>query len=305
MAGGKCESIGKTKRKGSIGTSVAWKGFAFAGIATCTAETVTIPIDVTKTRMQLRGELGTNTPVRGGPLSVARHMVQTEGPKALFKGLIPALLRQSSYGTIRYGSYEPIKQALGADDSGNCPFWKKVLAGCICGVISSSIANPTDVVKVRMQADTSIDNPRYKGTFDAFRTITKAEGIRGLWSGVIPTSSRAAVGAMTELSCYDEIKQRIVASEYFSTPSSVHFASALAAGLISTFAMNPFDVAKSRMMNQTQGIKYNGMLDCFAKSVRAEGIGSLWKGFIPSYARIGPRVVIIFMVLEKLREEFD
>ena len=70
--------------------------------------------------------------------------------------------------------------------------------------------------------------------------------------------------------------------------------------------MNPFDVVRSRLMNSSKGEgRYTGMLDCFFKSVRTEGILSLWKGFFPSYARIGPRVVIIFVLLEKMRETFD
>lgn len=54
-----------------------------------------------------------------------------------------------------------------------------------------------------------------------------------------------------------------------------------------------------------RGLHYRGMIDCFAKSARAEGVGALWKGFWPNYARVGPRVVIIFMVLERLRAEFS
>lgn len=54
-----------------------------------------------------------------------------------------------------------------------------------------------------------------------------------------------------------------------------------------------------------QGQLYTGMVDCFRKSVRSEGVTSLWKGFWPNYARVGPRVVIIFTVIEQLREHFD
>jgi hypothetical protein len=46
-------------------------------------------------------------------------------------------------------------------------------------------------------------------------------------------------------------------------------------------------------------------MDCFSKTYRAEGALALWKGFWPNYARIGPRVVIIFVVLEQLRRIFD
>jgi hypothetical protein len=62
----------------------------------------------------------------------------------------------------------------------------------------------------------------------------------------------------------------------------VHLSAALAAGFAATVASSPFDVIKSRIMNQPvdaggQGILYKGLLDCAAKSVRAEGLLSLYK----------------------------
>jgi hypothetical protein len=50
------------------------------------------------------------------------------------------------------------------------------------------------------------------------------------------------------------------------------------------------------------GLAVNVQLDCFSKTVKGEGVASLWKGFWPAYTRIGPRVVIIFVVLEQMRE---
>lgn len=48
-----------------------------------------------------------------------------------------------------------------------------------------ALAQPTDVVKVRFQAQVSAGaaNKRYQGTMHAYRTIAKEEGFRGLWKG--------------------------------------------------------------------------------------------------------------------------
>eukprot|EP00949_MAST-11_sp_MAST-11-sp1_P005173 g5173.t1 len=305
-------------RKGSIGTSTPIKGFAFSCFASCLAEAVTCPIDVTKVRLQLAGELGSKNPYQNGALRAAVSIAREEGARALWKGLPPALLRQASYGTIRYGAYEPIKQMLnrdtvegGASAARPFPLWKKVLAGCICGSVGSFAATPCDLVKIRLQADDKAgpgQQKRYNGTLSAFREIAKTEGFFGLWRGAGPTVTRAAVGAMTELPMYDEVKQALLRSG-MDEGIGLHLTAALAAGLFSTFCMNPFDVAKSRVMNQKVSpggeLRYSGMLDCFVQTVRSEGVKSLWKGFGPSYARIGPRVVIIFLTIEKLRELFD
>ena len=43
------------------------------------------------------------------------------------------LLREGVYGTLRMGSYEPIKKLMGATDRRNTPLWTKICAGSISG----------------------------------------------------------------------------------------------------------------------------------------------------------------------------
>ncbi len=58
---------------------------------------------------------------------------------------------------------------------------------------------------------------------------------------------------------------------------------------------------KTRIMNQAKGARvYSGLLDCMTKTVRAEGVMSLYKGFLPAYARLGPWQVVFFIVFEEL-----
>jgi hypothetical protein len=224
--------------------------------------------------------------------------------------------------------YEPIKQAIAkalsggsSSSSSSSPqqapaLLHKVLSGMVSGGLSSAICNPTDVVKVRMQADTGASSkaggaaPRYRNVFHAFRVIFETEGMRGLYKGVGPTVQRAAAVAAVELSSYDECKELIVRSLGWA-PSEVktHLSASIAAGFLATIASSPFDVVKSRVMNQPvdangKGLRYSSTVDCFRKSIAAEGVLSLWKGFLPNFARLGPHCVVTFMVIEQLRNFF-
>ncbi len=67
-------------------------------------------IDTVKTRLQLSGELGAARQYTG-MLDGLRTIAATEGLLGWFKGLSPALLRQATYGTIRYGAYEVRRRA--------------------------------------------------------------------------------------------------------------------------------------------------------------------------------------------------
>lgn len=64
----------------------------------------------------------------------------------------------------------------------------RILAGCTTGAMAVSMAQPTDVVKVRFQAQKNLQGVgrRYNGTMKAYRQIFQQEGLRGLWKGVYP-----------------------------------------------------------------------------------------------------------------------
>lgn len=63
----------------------------------------------------------------------------------------------------------------------------RLLAGCTTGAMAVTFAQPTDVVKVRFQAQVRLANSgsvkRYSSTLEAYKTIARDEGIRGLWKG--------------------------------------------------------------------------------------------------------------------------
>eukprot|EP00957_Ditylum_brightwellii_P111985 8539799-Ditylum_brightwellii.AAC.1 len=52
------------------------------------------------------------------------------------------------------------------------------------------------------------------------------------------------------------------------------------------------------------GQLYRGMIDCFVKSAKNEGVLSLYNGFVPNFSRVVPRVVIVFIVMENLKAAF-
>lgn len=188
------------------------------------------------------------------------------------------------------------------------PLYKKIAAGGGAGAIASAIANPTDLVKVRLQTDGQMKGAdgeflpkRYTGMVNAFTTIVKEEGVLGLWKGVGPTCGRATALAAAELATYDEVKSRFLQFGILKEGLSLTLATAFISGFVSTVASSPFDVVKSRVMGSTL---YTGMVDCFIKSSQKEGIMSLYNGFWPNFGRVVPRVTIVFLVMEQLKKNF-
>lgn len=290
------------------------KGLVYGGFASCVAETITMPVDVVKTRLQMDGSSGIKQ--YNGSMDCATKLVKAEGPSALFKGLPPALVRQSTYGSLRYGLYGPIKGSLGIEAGKPVPLWKKIVAGGAAGAIASAVANPTDLLKVKLQTDGMLKDAegnflpkRFSGMVDAFTTIIKEEGVLSLWTGVGPTVGRATALAAAELATYDELKTQLLGTGYFSPGLLLTVTTAFGSGYVSTVASSPFDVVKSRVMGQPQnpdgtGKLYSGMVDCFVKSSQKEGVMSLYNGFWPNFGRVVPRVTIVFVVMEQLKKNF-
>ncbi|XP_071949382.1 kidney mitochondrial carrier protein 1-like [Antedon mediterranea] len=291
-----------------------WRPFVFGGIGSVAAEFGTFPIDLTKTRLQVQGqksEANFRELKYRGMFHALVRISKEEGVKALYSGIRPAVLRQASYGTIKIGCYHTFKRLL-VERPEDESLAINVLCGIAAGIISSSIANPTDVLKVRMQAQSQ----RFANAtmVTSFVNIYQQEGTRGLWRGVGPTAQRAAVVAGVELPAYDWSKKLIINHTQLGDSISNHFIASLFAGFVGAIASNPIDVVKTRMMNQQnlrksvqlkQGQKqqiYKNTIDCFIKTARYEGFLALYKGFIPTWVRLGPWNIIFFVTFEQLKK---
>ncbi|XP_027744692.1 kidney mitochondrial carrier protein 1 isoform X3 [Empidonax traillii] len=265
----------------------------------------TFPIDLTKTRLQVQGQVNDakykEIRYRGMVHALVR-ICREEGLKALYSGIAPAMLRQASYGTIKIGTYQSLKRTF-VERPEDETLMINVLCGVLSGVISSSIANPTDVLKIRMQAQGSMIQGGMMGNFIQ---IYQKEGTRGLWKGVSLTAQRAAIVVGVELPVYDLTKKHIIMSGFMGDTVYTHFLSSFACGLAGALASNPVDVVRTRMMNQRSQhgghSNYKGTLDCLLQTWKNEGFFALYKGFWPNWLRLGPWNIIFFLTYEQLKK---
>ncbi|XP_066444439.1 dicarboxylate carrier SLC25A8 [Eleutherodactylus coqui] len=278
--------------------------FIGAGTAACIADLFTFPLDTAKVRLQIQGETKTSVNMKSaqykGVFGTISTMVKTEGPLSLYNGLVAGLQRQMSFASVRIGLYDSVKQFY-TKGSEHVGIGSRLLAGCTTGAMAVAIAQPTDVVKVRFQAQANTSNcRRYKGTMDAYKTIAKEEGMRGLWKGTAPNITRNALVNCTELVTYDLIKDALMDSNLMSDNLPCHFTSAFGAGFCTTVIASPVDVVKTRYMNSAKG-QYQSALNCAITMLRKEGPRAFYKGFMPSFLRLGSWNVVMFVTYEQLK----
>lgn len=56
------------------------------------------------------------------------------------------------------------------------------------------------------------------------------------------------------------------------------------------------------MQGEAENHVYRGMVDCFVKTVRYEGVGALFKGLWPNYVKVVPSIAIAFVTYEHVKE---
>ncbi|KAG0259674.1 hypothetical protein BGZ95_004614 [Linnemannia exigua] len=223
--------------------------------------------------------LGTAAAVTGAHMTptlrlfpLLRLIIRTEGPGVFVAGLAPAVLRESVYSTIRLGSYDFFKGiysgmgAAGFRGGEETTTLVKLMSGLTSGMIGSAIANPTDLIKVRLQAFWPSGKPRYASIADACRSIYAEEGIPGLYRGVVPTAARAMVVTASQLASYDTTKHYLLklrdsqGHARFHEGYLTHFCASTIAGLVCSISTSPIDTVKVRYMNQQFNAQGKGHL---------------------------------------------
>ncbi|XP_017324406.1 mitochondrial uncoupling protein 4 isoform X1 [Ictalurus punctatus] len=294
--------------------------FAVSACAASVAELVTFPLDLTKTRLQIQGEYapeklsksGTVNTVYRGMLSTAVGIVREEGPLKLWQGATPAIYRHIVYSGGRMLAYEQLRDfVLGKSEDGSFPLWKAAFGGMVSGALGQFLASPTDLVKVQMQMEgkrrlEGKPPRRVHGVIHGFVKIAKEGGIRGLWAGWVPNVQRAALVNLGDLTTYDSVKHILLRNTSIEDNCLCHGLASTCSGLVAAMMGTPADVVKTRIMNQPldsngRGLLYKSSIDCLVQSVRAEGLRTLYKGFVPTWLRMAPWSMTFWLTFEQIR----
>mmetsp|Transcript_47165 Transcript_47165/g.87643 ORF Transcript_47165/g.87643 Transcript_47165/m.87643 type:complete len:284 (-) Transcript_47165:59-910(-) len=263
------------------------ESIALGGASCVFTVNFTHPIETVKTRMQVTGN--------GLGVTVST-LLKNEGVTAFWKGIAFAWGREASYASIKLGAYAPVRDALGAGK--DAPFYLKFLAGALTGGFGSIIGNPFDVMKTMAQANKGKSVPLSTLVGNMYRD----QGISGFYRGVQVNVMRACVLNATKMGCYDISKGYVTElTGWGRKDPKTAFCSATLAGFFMTVTVSPWDMLRTKLMNQPTDKKlYDGFADCLVKTVKEGGPLSLWRGFVPIWARFAPTATIQLMTIEVL-----
>uniref|UniRef100_A0A8C5WQ48 Uncharacterized protein n=1 Tax=Laticauda laticaudata TaxID=8630 RepID=A0A8C5WQ48_LATLA len=267
--------------------------FLSAGTAACIADLCTFPLDTAKVRLQIQGESRTCKASRQvkykGVLGTITTMVKMEGPKSLYKGLVAGLQRQMSFASVRIGLYDSVKDLYTPKGSERKyqHIHPSFLAGCTTGAMAVTCAQPTDVVKVRFQAHIQL-----VGRSTEVHTRDRGWPIEQLLPGKKESEAFGKVPVLFPNRCHrpEVFRHSLVASPTFLLAVATLLLAVRCRFVRSTVAVFPrcsrCDVVKTR---------------CMVTMVVKEGPNAFFKGFIPSFLRLGSWNVVMFVSYEQLK----
>lgn len=261
------------------------------------AASCTHPLDLAKVRMQ-------TAKVRGSTmLGTLWGVIRNEGFLHIYNGLSASLLRQATYSTTRFGVYEYLKEVV-APPSKTTPSMVVLLPlSMFSGFVGGIVGNPADVANIRMQNDKSLPLEKrrnYRNAADALIRMARDEGVASWFRGMLPNCTRGVLMTASQVVTYDIFKNFLVQNMKFDEKKrTTHFSASLLAGLVATTVCSPVDVVKTRIMNSAK--KSRGTMAILADAVQKEGILFAFRGWVPSFVRLGPQTIITFLVLEQLK----
>lgn len=183
----------------------------FCGAAArCIAATVISPLELVRTKMQSKKLSYLDV------LSAVKQLVQYEGFLSLWRGLGPTLLRDVPFSSIYWASYECMKQYTDQTKP-NLQF--NFAAGALSGSMAAIATLPFDVVKTHRQielGERDLIDPAKRSPSDPQNTtqilkkIYRQNGLRGLFSGIVPRVIKVAPSCAIMISCYEYGKHYFV-----------------------------------------------------------------------------------------------
>ncbi|KAI3658666.1 hypothetical protein MP638_006730 [Amoeboaphelidium occidentale] len=174
---------------------------AFSALVACTALQ---PLDVLKTRLQQpqqpqQQQQQQSVGKRLSVFSLSTSIIRKEGVLALWKGLTPTLLRNVPGSAVYFLLLQQSKKYSSGSNFDN------LLVGSFSRVVAGTLVMPLTVIKTQYESTLY----QHHSILEAFRTILRNNGFRGLFAGFYATVLRDAPYAGIYISLYEHLKQKL------------------------------------------------------------------------------------------------
>jgi len=220
-----------------------------------------------------------------GILSTGMHILKTEGPATLYKGVGPPLISLTILNITTFTSYSYLHNRLDAERGWD---WRNAVAGGLCAPVSSTVSTIENVVKTQMQID-NVTNKRFHSSLEFVRTLVKEKGFLSLYTGHGVNTVREMAFISTYFFIYEGFRDILAGHSAIKGILDPKLAIPLAGGLSGAIAWSasfPLDCVRAGVQGQDlfKGER-KGAIRVFRELVTQRGFWGLYSGVAPSILR--------------------
>ncbi len=264
------------------------------------ADVLTHPVCTIKARMMTQGAAsasaaGGEVYVYKGLVDGFKHIVRTEGPLAMYKGLGIVLIGAAPAQALFFTGMTTVQKTFSPkSDLAN---FGAGIAAQMCGSISWV---PMEVIKEKMMIQGSIKTTQtHTGSFSMLQKVLAQEGIRGIYRGFV--LQQLTYGPFNGLAVlfYNRLKFSFPKEQQDNAVVQLG-CSSLGYGLAAALT-NPFDVVKTRRQVQASNpelFNYTSGIDCARKILKHEGPMAFMDGLSGRIGWLLPRCAIAMTAFE-------
>eukprot|EP00054_Salpingoeca_dolichothecata_P001578 m.19833 g.19833 ORF g.19833 m.19833 type:complete len:294 (+) comp12330_c0_seq1:60-941(+) len=255
------------------------------------------PLDTIKVRLQSQGSQKNYS----GAMDCFKKTLQHEGIRGLFKGLSSPMFMSGALNAVIFGTnftMRRIVSSFAGVPARDLNLGQVTIAAWMTVPIYCAAVCPVDLVKNRLQFQSSFVKLKYSGPIDCVVKTIKEEGLVGLQRGYLATCAMRAVGLPFYFMVNDATK-RLLAKPGQHHADVEAYKILIAGGCAGSafWTVNyPIDTIKTRI--QTSSASVSEVLRATRTLVHQEGIRRLYQGFVPCFLRAFPSNAVAFFGVE-------
>lgn len=269
------------------------KSTVCGGATGATEALLLFPAEYVKTQLQLESRYR-------GPWHCLTTTVQENGVRGLYRGLSSLIIGSVPKTAVRFVAFEQAKTLLQGPD-GHMSALRNLSAGAVAGLCEGLfVVTPMETIKTKFIHDQTRpkEQRQYHGLINGVRAIAKAEGIKGLYSGLGPTLLKQGSNQAVRFLVFEELKKNL--GSHGIVVNAVYGG---LAGCASVMVNNPIDVVKTQMQGLNRH-QYKNAFQC-ASSIWTRDKMFFYKGVMPRMIRVSGDAAIAFSLFGLYSQWFD
>lgn len=163
---------------------------------------IRVPSEVVKQRAQVSASTRT--------FKIFSNILYEEGLQGLYRGYKSTVLREIPFSLVQFPLWESLKALWSWRQECAVDSWQSALCGAVAGGFAAAVTTPLDVAKTRIMLAKAGSRAASGNVLSALHGVWQAQGLAGLFAGVVPRMAAISLGGFIFLGAYDQTRSLLL-----------------------------------------------------------------------------------------------